>query len=74
MEKEQNQNQEEEKNNEVAPDSASQEVEGEKKRAPKASAKSTKSVSSIPQEKTTLGDLDVLSSLKDSIEKEEAKK
>jgi small subunit ribosomal protein S1 len=51
-----------------------EEVEGEKKRAPKPSGKSTKTIPSIPQEKTTLGDLDVLSSLKDSIEKEEAKK
>ena len=53
-----------------------EEVEGEKKRAPKAATakKSTKTVSTTPQEKTTLGDLDVLSSLKDSMEKEEAKK
>ncbi|MFT6745795.1 MAG: small subunit ribosomal protein S1 [Glaciecola sp.] len=51
-----------------------EEVEGEKKRAPKSSGKSAKSITSIPQEKTTLGDLDVLSSLKDSIAKEEAKK
>ncbi len=51
-----------------------EEVEGEKKRAPKAAGKSAKAATSIPQEKTTLGDLDVLSSLKDSIAKEEAKK
>jgi small subunit ribosomal protein S1 len=51
-----------------------EEVEGEKKRAPKAAGKAAKAVTSIPQEKTTLGDLDVLSSLKDSIAKEEAKK
>ena len=51
-----------------------EEVEGEKK--PRASKKaSTKSAaSSAPQEKTTLGDLDVLSNLKDSMEKEEGKK
>ncbi len=52
-----------------------EEVEGEKKRIAKPAAKkSTKAASSIPQEKTTLGDLDVLSNLKNSMEKEEAKK
>lgn len=52
-----------------------EEVEGEKKRVAKAKTSAAKkSAPSTPQEKTTLGDLDVLSNLKDSMEKEEAKK
>ena len=50
------------------------EVEGEKKPRTTKKSTGTKSVQSAPQEKTTLGDLDVLSNLKDSMEKEEGKK
>jgi len=50
------------------------EVEAKKAPAKKAPAKAAKAATVAPQEKTTLGDLDVLSNLKDSMEKKEGKK